>query len=62
MRAVWKGLASYHDVVVDGNRNADAAWYYPEPKEAAAQIAGYLAFWRGVTVEQGSAPADTSSS
>lgn len=58
----WKGLASYHDVVVDGNRNADAAWYYPEPKEAAAQIAGYLAFWRGVTVEQGSAPADTSSS
>jgi len=62
MRAVWKGLASYHDVVVDGNRNADAAWYYPEPKEAAAQITGYLAFWRGVTVEQGSAPADTSSS
>jgi len=59
--AVWKGLASYHDVVVDGNRNADAAWYYPEPKEAAAQIAGYLAFWRGVTVEQGRAPADTSS-
>ena len=57
----WKGLASYHVVVVDGNRNADAAWYYPEPKEAAAQIAGYLAFWRGVTVEQSSARTDTSS-
>ncbi len=47
----WKGLASYHDVVVDGQRNADAAWYYPEPKEAAAQITGYIAFWRGVPIE-----------
>ena len=47
----WKGEASYHDVVVDGARNRDAAWYYPEPKAAAAEIAGYVAFWRGVKVE-----------
>ena len=47
----WKGIASYYDVVVDGQVNKDAAWYYPTPKDAAAQIAGYVAFWRGVTVE-----------
>ena len=47
----WKGTASYYDVVVDGEVNKDAAWYYPTPKDAAAQIAGYVAFWRGVTVE-----------
>jgi uncharacterized protein (DUF427 family) len=47
----WKGTASYHSVVVDGAVNADAAWYYPEPKEAAAEIEGRVAFWRGVTVE-----------
>lgn len=46
----WKGVASYYDVVVDGQRNADAAWYYPEPKEAAGEIAGRVAFWRGVEV------------
>ena len=46
----WKGTASYFHVVVDGQRNADAAWYYPEPKQAAANIRGYVAFWRGVTV------------
>ena len=46
----WKGQASYFDVVVDGKVNKDAAWYYPEPKDAARQIAGYVAFWRGVTV------------
>ena len=46
----WKGTASYYDVVVDGQINKDAAWYYPAPKDAAAQIAGYVAFWRGVTV------------
>jgi uncharacterized protein (DUF427 family) len=46
----WKGTASYYDVVVDGRVNADAAWYYPEPKAAAAEIAGWIAFWRGVTV------------
>jgi uncharacterized protein (DUF427 family) len=46
----WKGVASYRTVVVDGERNRDAAWYYPEPKDAAAEIAGYVAFWRGVEV------------
>ena len=47
----WKGLASYYDVVVDGETNRDAAWYYPEVKEAAANIKGRVAFWRGVKVE-----------
>ncbi|GAA4025033.1 DUF427 domain-containing protein [Actimicrobium antarcticum] len=46
----WKGAASYYNVVVDGQVNGDAAWFYPEPKEAAKQIAGYVAFWRGVQV------------
>jgi uncharacterized protein (DUF427 family) len=46
----WKGTASYYDVVVDGKVNKDAAWFYPTPKEAAKQIAGYVAFWRGVKV------------
>jgi len=46
----WKGVASYYDVVVDGAVNRDAAWYYPEPKEAARQIAGHIAFWKGVAV------------
>ena len=48
----WKGLASYYTLVVNGARNADAAWYYPEPKAAAANIKGMVAFWRGVTVEK----------
>ncbi|MBF2028047.1 MAG: DUF427 domain-containing protein [Oscillatoriales cyanobacterium C42_A2020_001] len=47
----WKGTASYYDVVVDGQVNKDAAWYYPEPKDAAKNITGYIAFWRGVKVE-----------
>ena len=47
----WKGTASYYDVAVEGALNKDAAWYYPAPKEAAANIAGYIAFWKGVTVE-----------
>jgi uncharacterized protein (DUF427 family) len=47
----WKGTASYHDVVVNGQVNKDAAWYYPTPKAEAAQIAGYIAFWKGVKVE-----------
>jgi uncharacterized protein (DUF427 family) len=47
----WKGTASYYDVVVDGKVNKDAAWYYPEPKEAAKQIKDHVAFWRGVVVE-----------
>lgn len=48
----WKGVASYYDVVVEGQVNKDAAWYYPEPKEAAKNIKGYVAFWRGVKVER----------
>jgi uncharacterized protein (DUF427 family) len=47
----WKGVASYYTIEVDGQQNKDAAWYYPTPKEAAKNIAGYLAFWRGVKVE-----------
>lgn len=47
----WKGTAHYYDVVVDGEVNRDAAWYYPDPKEAAEQIAGRVAFWQGVEVE-----------
>lgn len=46
----WKGAASYYDVVVNGGRNRNAAWYYPEPKEAAQAIAGRVAFWHGVQV------------
>jgi len=47
----WKGRAGYHDVVVHGKVNRDAAWYYADPSPAAAHIAGYVAFWRGVRVE-----------
>ena len=47
----WKGTASYYDVVVDGEVNKDAAWYYPVPRPAAENIAGYIAFWKGVSVE-----------
>jgi uncharacterized protein (DUF427 family) len=47
----WKGTASYYDVVVDGQTNKDAAWYYPETKPAAHEIKGYVAFWHGVKVE-----------
>ena len=46
----WKGEASYYDVVVDGESNKDAAWYYPEPLEAANNVRGYVAFWKGVEV------------
>lgn len=46
----WKGLASYYSLTVDGQTNTDAAWYYPEPKPAANQIKGYVAFWKGVKV------------
>jgi uncharacterized protein (DUF427 family) len=48
----WKGTARYHDVVVDGKVNPAAAWYYPDPKPAAANIRGHVAFWQGVTVER----------
>jgi uncharacterized protein (DUF427 family) len=47
----WKGVACYYDVVVGGQVNKDAAWYYPETKEAARNIRGYIAFWHGVRVE-----------
>ena len=46
----WKGVASYYDVVAGGEVNADAAWYYPEPKDAAREITGRVAFWHGVQV------------
>jgi len=48
----WKGEASYYDIVVDQETNTDSAWYYPEPKEAANQIKGYVAFWKGVEVTE----------
>jgi len=48
----WKGTASYYDLEVNGKRNQGAAWYYPEPKPAANQIKGYVAFWKGVEVEK----------
>ena len=47
----WKGEASYYDVSVGEEVNRDAAWFYPEPKEAAKEIKGRVAFWRGVRVE-----------
>jgi uncharacterized protein (DUF427 family) len=47
----WKGKASYLSVVVDGEKNENAAWFYPEPKDAAAEIKDHLAFWRGVEVK-----------
>ena len=50
-RCWWKGKASYYDVVVDGQKNADAAWYYPDPSKKASMIKDHVAFWRGVTVE-----------
>ncbi len=48
----WKGLASYYTLDVSGKQNPDAAWFYPEPKSAAAQIKNYVAFWKGVKVIQ----------
>lgn len=47
----WKGTASYFSVVVDGQTNTDAAWYYPAPKDAAKEITDRVAFWKGVKVE-----------
>jgi uncharacterized protein (DUF427 family) len=52
----WKRTASYYDSVADGKRNRDAAWYYPKPSRAAAQIKDHVAFWRGVKVRR--APRD----
>ena len=48
----WKGIASYYSLDVDGKQNPDAAWFYPEPKDAAKQIKNYVAFWKGVKVSQ----------
>lgn len=47
----WKGEASYFHIEVDGEINEDAAWYYPDPSDAASQIKGYIAFWNGVEIE-----------
>jgi uncharacterized protein (DUF427 family) len=47
----WKGTASYYDIAVRGERNANAAWYYPEPSAAAREIKDHIAFWKGVRVE-----------
>jgi uncharacterized protein (DUF427 family) len=47
----WKGEASYYDVLVGADVNKDAAWYYPEPKDAAKEIEGRVAFWKGVKIE-----------
>ncbi len=47
----WKGEASYYSLNVDGDVNADAAWFYLKPKDAAKEIKGHIAFWRGVSVE-----------
>jgi uncharacterized protein (DUF427 family) len=47
----WKGEASYHSLEVNGAVNTDAAWYYPTPKDAAKQITGRIAFWKGVKIE-----------
>jgi uncharacterized protein (DUF427 family) len=46
----WKGTANYYSLNVNGERNVNAAWYYPDPKQAAAQIKGRVAFWKGVSV------------
>jgi uncharacterized protein (DUF427 family) len=48
----WKGLASYYHIDVDGEINKDAAWYYPDPKDAAKNIKNYIAFWKGVEVKK----------
>ncbi len=48
----WKGLASYYTLEVNGKQNPDAAWFYPEPKDAAKQIKNYVAFWKGVKITQ----------
>jgi uncharacterized protein (DUF427 family) len=48
----WKGEASYYTITVEGKENKDGAWYYPNPKEEAKNITGYVAFWNGVIVEE----------
>ena len=51
-RCPWKGLASYYDVVVDGEVSRGGAWFYPDPSRAAKEIKNHVAFWRGVRIEQ----------
>ena len=51
-RCAWKGTAHYHSILVAGQTNRDAAWFYPEPLPAAAEIAGRIAFWKGVEVRE----------
>ncbi len=48
---VWKGTASYYNIEVDGVNNSDAAWYYPQPSDAAAPLKDHIAFWKGVKIE-----------
>lgn len=48
----WKGTASYYSIEIDGERNENAAWYYPDPKEAAAEIKDRIAFWKGVEITE----------
>lgn len=48
----WKGTASYYHVDVDGSMNSDAAWYYPDPKEAARHITNRIAFWKGIQIDE----------
>jgi len=48
----WKGEASYYSIIVDGEINSDAAWFYPSPKEAAKEIKNHVAFWRGIEVTE----------
>ena len=48
----WKGVASYYSLQVNGETNRDAAWYYPQTKDAAKHIEGYVAFWKGVKVSE----------
>ena len=48
----WKGTAHYYTIETDSGRNADAAWFYPEPKEKAAQIKDHVAFWKGVAIRE----------
>ncbi len=48
----WKGTAHYYSVVVDGQKNTDAAWYYPDPKPQADSIRDHIAFWKGVAIEE----------
>ena len=48
----WKGTASYYTIMVNNKENQDAAWYYPTPKDAAAEIKDYIAFWRGIEITE----------